>query len=68
MKYEFIKANRSAFSIVKMCRVLGVSKSGYYKQSKKSQSQRDKDNEMLLDKIKYIFDDIKGRYGSPRIK
>jgi len=68
MKYEFIKAHRSAFSIVKMCRVLGVSKSGYYKQFKKPRSQRDKDNDMLLGKIKYIFDDNKGRYGSPRIK
>ena len=48
--------------------MLGVSKSGYYKQFKKSQNQRDKDNEMLLNKIKNIFDGNKGRYGSPRIK
>lgn len=68
MKHKFIKANRSAFAMVKMCQVLGVSKSGYYKQSKKPMSQRDKDNEMLLNKIKNIFDDNKGRYGSPRVK
>ena len=68
MKYEFIKANRSAFSIVKMCQVLEVSKSGYYKQFKETQSQRDKDNDMLLNIIRVIFDGNKGRYGSPRVK
>jgi transposase InsO family protein len=68
MKYEFIKANRSAFSIVKMCQVLEVSKSGYYKQFKKPRSQRDEDNDMLINKIKNIFDANKGRYGSPRVK
>jgi len=68
MKNKFIKANCSAFSIVKMCQVLGISTSGYYKQFKKPKSQRDKDNEMLLNRIKGIFDDNKGRYGSPRVK
>jgi putative transposase len=68
MKYEFIKANRSAFSIVKMCQVLGVSTSGYYKQFKLPKNSRDKDNEMLLNRIRDIFVDNKGRYGSPRVK
>lgn len=68
MKYEFIKANRSAFSIQKMCQVLGVSKSGYYKHQTNPESQRDKDNDMLLNRIQNIYKDNKGRYGSPRIK
>lgn len=68
MKYEFIKANRSAFSIQKMCLVLGVSKSGYYKHIIRPVSQRDKENQMLLNRINDIFKDNKGRYGSPRIK
>jgi transposase InsO family protein len=68
MKYKLIKANRAAFSIQKMCQMLGVSKSGYYKHFKKPMNQRDKNNDMLLNKIKDIFDDNKGRYGSPRVK
>ena len=68
MKYKIIKANCSAFSIQKMCQMLQVSKSGYYKQFKEPQNQRKKDNEMLLNKIKNIFDNNKGRYGSPRVK
>ncbi len=68
MKYAFIKANRSAFSIQKMCQVLEVSKSGYYKHQTNPGSQRDKDNNMLLNRIQNIHKDNKGRYGSPRIK
>jgi len=68
MKYKFIKANRSAYSIQKMCRVLEVSKSGYYKYQEKTPGQRDKDNEMILNRIKDIYKDNKGNYGSPRIK
>ena len=68
MKYKFIKANCSAYSIQKMCRVLEVSKSGYYKYQNKAPSQRDKDNDVLLNRIKDIYKDNKGRYGSPRIK
>ncbi len=68
MKYEFIKANRSAFSIQKMCHVLEVSKSGYYKYQTKPESQRDKDDNILLNRIQDIYKDNNGRYGSPRIK
>lgn len=51
-----------------MCRVLEVSKSGYYKYQDKAPNQRDRDNEMILNRIKDIYKDNKGRYGSPRIK
>jgi transposase InsO family protein len=51
-----------------MCQVLEVSKSGYYKQFKKPENKRDKDNDALLNKIQNIFDGNKGRYGSPRVK
>ena len=68
MKYGFVKAHRSTFSIKKMCRVLEISKSGYYKYQTKPASQRDKDDDKLLSRIKDIYKDNKGRYGSPRIK
>ena len=68
MKYKFIKATCSAFSIKEMCQTLEVSKSGYYKYANKPKSKRDCDNDMLLNRIKDIYKDNKGRYGSPRIK
>lgn len=67
MKCQFIQAHRSEFSVKKMCQILEVSRSGYYNWKNKKQSNRDEENDMLLKKIKDIYDDNKGRYGSPRI-
>lgn len=50
-----------------MCKVLGVSRSGYYAWVKREPSQRAKDNEELSAKIVEIFNDSRGTYGSPRI-
>jgi transposase InsO family protein len=54
--------------MVKMCRIIGISRSGYYKWDKEVLSQRDKDNDMLLNRIKNIYDENKGNYGSLRVK
>ena len=67
MKYKFVRLNRSEFSVKKMCQIFKISKSGYYKWKNKKPSSRDKENEMLLNRIKNIYDENKGRYGSPRI-
>lgn len=57
-------------SIVKMCDVLGVSPSGYYKwrnrRSKKSESEKKK--EEIKKKIRKLFHEFRRTYGSPRIK
>ncbi len=52
----------------KMCQIFQISKSGYYKWGNKNPSNRAKENDMLLDIIKDIYKENKGRYGSPRIK
>ena len=50
-----------------MCRVLGVSRSGYYRWLKRKPSQRELDNQRLDAQIRQIYDDSKGSYGSPKI-
>ena len=50
-----------------MCRVLEVSRSGYYRWLKHKPSQRQLDNRSLDAEIRQIYDDSKGRYGSPKI-
>jgi putative transposase len=50
-----------------MCRVLEVSRSGYYQWLKRKPSRRDIDNERLDAQIREIYDGSKGRYGSPKI-
>jgi putative transposase len=67
MKYEFIAAHRDEFPISRMCQVLAVSRSGYYAWCKQLTSAREMANQALLVKIRELFDQHKGRYGSNRI-
>lgn len=50
-----------------MCRVLGVSRSGYYNRRKNGKSKREQEYERLLPIIKEVYVDSRGVYGSPRI-
>ena len=50
-----------------MCRVLSVSRSGYYRWRNRPESQRAIENKRLDVRIKAIFNKHKGRYGSPKI-
>jgi putative transposase len=50
-----------------MCRVLEVSRSGYYQWLKRKPSQRELDNQSLDAEIREIYDGSRQRYGSPKI-
>lgn len=67
MKYAFVKENQKSWSIGLQCRVLQVSRPGYYAWSKRATSQREQANKILDEKILGIFKYHKSRYGSPRI-
>ena len=68
MKYQFIYDNSSRFSVMKMCLILEVSKSGFYDWSKRPLSNRAKENIMIIERIKIISQNKNKRvYGSPRI-
>jgi putative transposase len=49
------------------CRLLNVSRSGYYEWKDRPPSSRDEDNELLLKHIRQIHADSRGSYGSPRV-
>lgn len=49
------------------CRLLGVSRQGYYDWCSRPVSQRDKDNEVLGKQIEQVHSDSGGTYGSPRV-
>ncbi len=61
MKYN------DTYSILRMCHILGVSKSGYYDWIKSSESQRSIENQELLSHIQEIHTESKRCYGSPKI-
>jgi putative transposase len=51
-----------------MCRVLGISRSGYYASKVRPESERSKRDRQLVQEIKRVHTQSKGVYGSPRIK
>jgi putative transposase len=50
-----------------MCKVLGVSRSSYYKRRSGNRKKRKEENEKILEMIKKIFRESRESYGSPRI-
>ena len=67
MKYDFIKSYESIFPIEKMCNVLKLSSSGYYKWKNRPRSKRLLLKEKIKEQITSIYFSAKQRYGSPRI-
>ena len=57
----------SGFTVRKMCRVLEVSRSGYYAYLRRGLSLRYAENRSLLTKIREIWEWNRRVYGSPRI-
>lgn len=55
------------FPIEMMCKILGVSKSGYYSWLKRKPSKRAIENQKLMEQIRQVYKKSKGTYGSPRI-
>jgi putative transposase len=49
------------------CRVLNVSRSGYYDWLGRPDSPRAQENALLLKQIERIHADSRGNYGSPRV-
>jgi putative transposase len=63
----FIAAKRSEHSVKTMCRVLGVSRSGFHAWAKREPSSRAVEDERLLERIREIHRVNRRVYGSPRI-
>jgi putative transposase len=67
MRFVFIRAEKANYSVVTMCRVLCVSSTGYYAWLKRKTPVRDRNRDDLARKVTKVYDDSKGRYGSPRV-
>ena len=62
-----MKDHQREFPVGKMCKVLKVSRSGFYDWRNNKPSNRDSENRMLLSEIMRIHGRSKASYGSPRI-
>jgi putative transposase len=65
--YQLIEAERTRFPVQLMCRMLGVSRSGYYDWKDRPPSNRSRENAALTGKIREIHHRSRETYGSPRV-
>lgn len=67
MKYRAIQSCRAQFSVALMCRVVGVSRAGFYAAGKRTGSARAKRDEELRTQIRVVHQASRGTYRSPRV-
>ncbi len=67
MKYAMIRKHEACHRVALMCRVLGVSRSGYYGWRDRPPSDRAQADVRLAADVRRVFDEHKGRAGAPRI-
>ncbi len=63
-----MKTHQAIYPIAPMCRVLGVSPSGYYAWRKRLPSARAQADALLKERIEAIHRRSRGTYGAPRIQ
>ncbi len=67
MRYTCIHRRRSQYPVRMMCRLLAVSRSGYYAWRVRPESQRAKTDRELMTLIRQIHSDTDGVYGAAKI-
>jgi transposase InsO family protein len=67
MRFAFIHAHRSQWHVRTMCRVLQVSRAGYYAWATREPSAHARADARLADVIARVHADVEARYGSPRV-
>ena len=67
MKYACIRAHRKQFPLTLMCRLLGVSRAGFYAAEHRPPSARARRRESLRAVIGALYETSRATYGSPRI-
>ena len=67
MKFAFIRTHTRQYPVTRMCRVLEVSKAGYYAWRKRVPSQRARSDLRLKLEIRSVHRKSRRTYGSPRV-
>lgn len=62
-----MKENRKKYPIWLMCKILEVSRAGYYHWGKRKVCRRNLEDQRLLEIIRYHYNRSRGTYGLPRI-
>jgi putative transposase len=67
VRFAFIATEKASYPVVLMCRVLQVSRSGYYAWCKRPPAPRTLRDQTLALEVAAIHAHSRGRYGSPRV-
>jgi transposase InsO family protein len=67
MRFSFIRVEKAFYPLTVLCRVLEVSRSGYYAFAKRGPSKRETVDRLLVFEIRQAHKRSRRTYGSPRI-
>jgi putative transposase len=67
MKFAFIHAEKAFFNVAVLCRLLGVTRAGYYAFAKRRRSPRIEEDKQLRERVRELHAESRGTYGSPRL-
>lgn len=67
MRYQFVEREKIRYRVDRLCRLLGVSRSGYYQWSQRKVTTRSVANERIACEIRQIYGEGRGEYGSPTV-
>jgi putative transposase len=65
--FKLIDAEKANYPVAALCRMLGVSKSGYYAWRSRPPSKRNREDAILTEKIREIHSRSRQTYGYPRV-
>ncbi len=65
--FRLIDAEKANYPVAVLCRMLGVSKSGYYAWRDRPPSSRTRQDALLTEKIHEIHSSSRETYGYPRV-
>jgi transposase InsO family protein len=68
VKFAFIHAEKAQFPVAALCRLLGVSRQGYYAFAGRGPTTRTEVDAELNAAVRAVFERSRGTYGSPRVR
>ena len=68
MRFAFIETEKACFPVTLMCRMLAVSRAGFYAWRRRPAAAQTREDQVLAVAVAAIYAENHGRYGSPRVQ